>query len=409
MKILFLSAYCPLPKGNNAAVVDVFREIEELSKHHQIYLISFASKEEIAGSSFLQDICEEVSLIPLVATPGKVSYKIYNVLSLFSRLPAIALASHSRRFVQAIREWMSLYNFDLVQIEFSQMAHYIEYINGIPAVMDGMDIAFIRRSRFTNNLKAGLIKAILTIDCKKLKEYEINYMKKYNAVLVRSKADQQLLADYIPQQPIEILPPWIDLGKNKVKTASHDKNLIFYGAMWRNVNFEAAKYFINEVLPIIHITEPTVKLFVVGSDPPKELKKMSNSQVVVKGFVDEVGEYYEKSAVAVAPLFAGSGIKGKIIQALSYGRPVVTTAVGAEGIPASEDEGLFIREDAESMAQTILWLLEDYRYKKYFELARNFVAHHYNWPEAMRRVEKLYKELVDNANMRPLRKSLDKY
>jgi glycosyltransferase involved in cell wall biosynthesis len=242
----------------------------------------------------------------------------------------------------------------------------------------------------------------LKLDCQKMKSYELHYLKQYSAVLVRTMVDQKILAGFLPQQRFEVIPPWVELGDTVPEEPSmNEQNLIFYGAMWRKVNSGGAVYFIEQVWPFIRGKKPEIKLYVVGSNPPKKLRKLANDHIIVTGFVDNVAEYYKKCPVAVVPLLAGSGIKVKVIQALSYGKPVVTTSVGAEGIPASESDGVFIKDEPEKMAQTILWLFENNNYRNYVNSARAFAAHYYDWAGGIGRLELLYYELVNSMKMQP--------
>jgi glycosyltransferase involved in cell wall biosynthesis len=114
----------------------------------------------------------------------------------------------------------------------------------------------------------------------------------------------------------------------------------------------------------------------------------------VCGFAEDIEPFYQRTAVAVVPLLSGSGVKGKVLQALGCGRPVVTTSVGAEGIPASEADGLFVRDDPAAFADCVLWLLRGSTYLKFRGPARAFVREHYDWQASIQRLEHVYSEVV---------------
>jgi glycosyltransferase involved in cell wall biosynthesis len=126
---------------------------------------------------------------------------------------------------------------------------------------------------------------------------------------------------------------------------------------------------------------------------------MQGEKVCVTGYVEDVAPYYSRACVVVVPLRSGSGIKGKIVQALACGKPVVTTSVGAEGIPAAERDGLFIRDDPQPFAECVRWLLEQRRYLDFREPARQFVRRFYDWKAGVERLEHLYREVTHAAKV----------
>ena len=397
MKILFLSAFFPSPAADSAGVLDVYHLIRELATKHEVTLLSFATDHDLQYLSHLKQICYEVITIAAPATPQTFKYFLFTGVSLFSPYPAIALMTQSAEMKRTIIKKLSEENFDIIHVEFSQMAHYITHIKRIakqvPAVIDESDIAFVRRGRFASNM-SSIKRLLLLWDTKKLKYYELRYCSRYDAILVRTKKDLQTLKSYLPEKRFQILPAWIDTSfANQIRREPLEENLMFYGAMWRPVNADAAIFFAKQIFPYIQRERPDVKFLIVGSRPPRSVLELQSDKIIVTGYVEDVAPYYNKSAVVVAPLRAGSGIKGKILQALACGKPVVTTSVGAEGIEAGKSDGLFVADNAEEFAQCILNLLRNRKYLEYYECAKRYFENNYDWSEGIARLEELYIQL----------------
>jgi glycosyltransferase involved in cell wall biosynthesis len=386
--------------ADSAGVLDAHYILRELCRKHEVTLLSFAAPEDRKHIPGLQAMCREVVALDPPALPRGGRYFFYTGLSFASKLPAIALMSHSKPMVQVLRERIARGAFDLVHVEFTQMAHYVEWAEGLPAILDESDIAFVRRERFAQTTDSRAARLLLKWDTRKLKEYEIRYCRRFQGILVRTDHDRQLLQSFLPATRIEIFPPWVDLSfADRVREEPKEESLLFYGAMWRPANEQAVTYFVKQILPIVRTSNPEAKFTVLGSRPSERLRRMEGEKVCVTGYVEDVAPYYSRACVVVVPLQSGSGIKGKIVQALACGKPVVTTSVGAEGIPATERDGLFIRDDPRPFAECVRSLLEQRCYLDFREPARQFVRRFYDWKAGVERLENLYAEVVNSASV----------
>ncbi len=304
--------------------------------------------------------------------------------------------SNSSELFQRVRHLVKTEHFDVAHVQYTQLAHYIRSLGDVPAVLEEGDIAFIRRRRFADSLPNSLKKLLLRHDTAKLQEYEIAYCRLYDGVLVRSEADKEILSNWVPSDRIAVFPPWLDLSlAERVSPIPTAQDVMFYGAMWRPVNEQAAVLFAQKVWPAILTKAPDSRFLIVGSRPSSAVQKLQGSHVIVTGFVPDVAPFYSQSAVVVAPLIAGSGIKGKVLQALAYGRPVVTTSVGAEGIAATENDGLFIRDEPEQMTECVSALLLGRSYLQYRIPARDFIARNYDWHSGVERVQEMYRSAIN--------------
>jgi GT2 family glycosyltransferase/glycosyltransferase involved in cell wall biosynthesis len=161
---------------------------------------------------------------------------------------------------------------------------------------------------------------------------------------------------------IRVLPPWAyhsflsDVSANLSERAG----LLFVAGFSHTPNIEGALWFAKKVWPLVLKKYPSAKLTLAGSNPVPEITALRSDSVKVTGYIpdSELEALYRSSRVSIAPLLHGAGVKGKVVEALKFGLPVVTTPTGAQGIPDSS-QVIGIAESPDEMAQAILKLLKE--------------------------------------------------
>ena len=140
------------------------------------------------------------------------------------------------------------------------------------------------------------------------------------------------------------------------------EGLLFVGGFAHPPNADAVLWFAREIFPLIRRELPDVKFYVAGSKVTDEIKALEETEggIIIKGFVseEELAQLYGQCRVVVVPLRYGAGVKGKVVEAIYNGAPIVTTSTGAEGIPFA-DTVLEIEDQAESFARKTVELYQD--------------------------------------------------
>ncbi len=135
--------------------------------------------------------------------------------------------------------------------------------------------------------------------------------------------------------------------------------LMFIGGFMHSPNEDGIVWFVESILPLVREQLPNVHLYVVGSHPSEKIKALSSEHISVTGYVEDVSPYFEKSRVFVSPLRYGAGVKGKIGQSMAFGLPVVTTAVGAEGMGLVDGTNVLIADDETVFAEKVIRLYQE--------------------------------------------------
>lgn len=223
-------------------------------------------------------------------------------------------------------------------ISWEKLHNYIkEYAPKAPIIYYGHDIHYIRIAReaeSTNNQN-------LYRQAKEIELLEKTIWEKADVVTYCSEKEVNIVKSYFPNANAFKIPIYTEVKSNdkSLYDAKERNGLIFVGGYNHVPNIDAMLWFIDKMFPSIKNQIPDIKLYVVGSNPTKELLSKANDSIIVTGFVtdEQLEELYSKVRLAVVPLRYGAGIKGKIIEAIQNKIPVITTNIGIEGINNTKD------------------------------------------------------------------------
>ncbi len=225
-----------------------------------------------------------------------------------------------------------------------------------PVFFDLDDIEHIVLDRYISLQKSSKSKLLKLVQ-KSLKSGEKRAVRKADATFVCSEDDVRYLNEQCHVESVLKVPNAVDIPKPQ--TLTDDSSIMFLGNSYKP-NVDAASYLIEEIWPLVYKKKPNAKLIIAGSVSEglsTEIK--SQPGVTTTGYVEDLDSLYQVTRVVCVPLFSGGGTRIKIIEAAAYGKPVVSTTVGAEGLEFADGEEILIRDSAESLADTCLQLLED--------------------------------------------------
>jgi glycosyltransferase involved in cell wall biosynthesis len=139
-----------------------------------------------------------------------------------------------------------------------------------------------------------------------------------------------------------------------------EPTLLFLGSYRYKPNVQAAEFLLEQIWPRVFQVMPEARLIIAGASP----EGIRGYDVGIPGvefadFVDNLDELYRRSRVVCAPILSGAGTRVKIIEAAAYGKPIVATRLGAEGLEMCDGEELFLHDDPASFADACLKLLRD--------------------------------------------------
>ena len=237
---------------------------------------------------------------------------------------------------------------------------YIDVINQLQpkprTIYFGHDLHYLRIQRQAEIVDDGsLKKEALTW---KQKEFEL--FRKVDRIYYPSQVEVDEILGQEPSLPVKAIPLYVfdDVATDQLNF-SNRSGILFVGGFNHPPNVDGLDWFVKDVLPQVSINNSALNI--VGSNMPDEISSLAAEGITVHGFLSDeaLAALYSKVRLVVVPLRFGAGIKGKVLEAMSLGVPVVTTSVGAEGIPEA-GRTLLIEDDAYKMADTISVVYNDH-------------------------------------------------
>lgn len=264
--------------------------------------------------------------------------------------------------------------FKLAIIEFFPTAERLlpqirELQPDLDVVIDTVDVHYV----------SGATKANVTGDPKDRAEAtqtrmrELEVCRSVEAIFTVTHMDRDLLLLEDPELEIEVIPTIHPIKFDESRLNRRDKNkMVFVGGFNHPPNIDAIKHFCENILPVLKEKNPDAEALIVGDSPPPEIEALASDNVKILGHVPDLDSVMSSSYISIAPLPYGSGIKGKILEALSQGVPVVTTSIGLQGLDLAHGESIMVADEPEKFAECVSMLSEDD--ELYIRLARNGVA-----------------------------------
>ncbi len=211
---------------------------------------------------------------------------------------------------------------------------------------------------------------------------EARWLPRFSCVLVASNQDAGRVLRIAPHAAVHVFPN--ALPAVAAPQASEENVVAFSGNLEYGPNVSAVRFFRAQVWPLLRERWPDLRWRLVGRNPGAVAKCVrGDERVEFTGPVEDAVAELEKARVVVVPLLAGSGTRVKILEAWAAGRAVVSTTLGAEGLPVSDGEHLLLRDTAESFAAAVSSLLASSEERRRLGLAgRSLLEREFTWPRA---------------------------
>lgn len=391
MKILVVLPRFPYPleKGDK---LRAYHQIVELSKHHEIYLFAVShTKVTDEQRAALEPYCKSISVV----TPSKVT-SYFNILRNYFRSKSLQMGYwDSVRARRMVKEMARNIQPDIV---YNQMVRTVPFVARLPfvKVMDFQDSLSMNTERRMEQ-SHGLWRSVLHYEFKMLRSTEYNAFKIFDALTIISEVDSEAIP-HKKNGEIHVIPNGVDFDYFAPKQSGAQESkysVVFCGNMSYAPNVDAARYLVEEVMPLVWKKIPMANVLIAGADPKSAVRKLASKQVTVSGRLDDIREAYSSARVFVAPMRIGSGLQNKLLEAMSMQIPCVTTCLANAALGATSGDQLLIGDTPVQLAECVEKLLgsEELRTRIAAE-GHRFVTERYSWQAAVQPLENIFDELV---------------
>lgn len=361
MKILQICTKVPYPpKDGGAAGIFVFSKAFADLGHHVTILAVNPPKHftDTSGFNF-----QNISIIPVPAdTAPKFLHALSNLI--FTRQPYHVSRFSDKRMKDALITLLRSQPFDIIQLEGTYLGGLLPVIRKYSTAKVSLRAHNIEHQLWEDIAKSSkniIKRCYLAIQSQRLKRFEIDLIKSTDCLISVSPTDLELLNAMVKSRS-EVIPYGVNIQpEHSLRPYDGREDICFIGALDWLPNQEGIIWFAEKVCPLLLTELPTLKVHVAGRNAPillkKQLKQVPN--IVFHGEIEDASAFMQSYKAIVVPLFTGSGIRVKIIDALNYKLPVICTPKASEGTALNHGQHILYASDEFEFAHRIKELTSD--------------------------------------------------
>lgn len=393
LSILFVAVRFPLPlrTGDRARA---YHQIRLLARRHRVTLVTFldASPSAQLALAEIERLGVRVLSVPF-HRPAAVVRAAAALMTVRPLQVALFAAPALRRVVIDV---LATEHYDVIHVQLARALPLVPEDVRVPVFVDFVDALSLNmrrraaRDRWPFSWMSG-------IDARRLYAYEQDACARVSGASVVSIADRRAMGD--PAR-LGINGNGVDVADFPIAHGVRDsQGLVFTGNLGYFPNVEAIDWFARDVLPRIWQRRAACTLTIAGARPPARVRALqADPRITVAADVPNLHPFLARAAVAVAPMFTGSGQLLKVLEAMASGAPVVATTRALNGLEARHDEHVLVADDPESFARAVLTLLEDpARAARLATAARQLVESSCTWEHTVADLEQHYTRALQAA------------
>ncbi len=385
MKILWVKAGGLVPPDTGGKIRS-FNILRQLARQHSVTFFSFYAEHANDSHLDLENIFDQVVCVPLRLPVPKSSREMLDYgVRLFSAQP-YGITKYCRPKVRRrLHALLKQETYDVILCDFIFAAGVIPWDCPTPKVLFTHNVEATIWRRHYEVATNPIWKAICLREWRKMEAAELRFLRLADSVLTVSETDRDAFASFVDPAKLTVIPTGVDVDYFQPTSAEETPNsLVFTGSMDWPPNEDAIIYFAEAILPLIKRQRPEVSLEVVGRSPSRKLQALAKTVEGIRltGWVDDVRPFVAGGSICIVPLRIGGGTRLKIFEAMAMGKAVLSTSVGAEGLPVQSGENILLADAPQDFADAVILLLRDSKERKRLgTAARTLVQEKYSWPK----------------------------
>lgn len=396
MRILALALGVPFPPIGGG-LTRTFHLLRALASHHRVTLAAFTYGEIHEPAPYPIEVIE----IPWRNSPDyeamtggdlEASQQAYHRLTFESNEPWFASVMDPRAMHAVLKEAREPY--DVVLLEATPLARFLPAIpRQIPRVLDLFDIQTTIAQRAARRSAGG--DPALDREFERTLAFERDAVRNSDLCFAVSEEDAATARDLLGANIVHLVPNGVDTSYfMPAAIATEPGTILFTGRMNYEPNIDAVHHFVDDILPRIRTEEPDATLHIVGASPAADVTALAGDGVVVHGRVDDVRPFHHRAEVVVVPIRAGGGTRLKVLEAAACGKAIVSTALGAEGLPLTDGRDLVIADTSGDFAAAVVALLRDPERRQELGVRARAAASAFDWTAIGDKCRTLIEKLI---------------
>jgi sugar transferase (PEP-CTERM/EpsH1 system associated) len=385
MKILWVKAGGLVPPDTGGKIRS-YNIVRELARQHSITFFSFYAAHDCDSHPDLKNMVDRVVCMPLDLPASKSFAEMLDYsIRLFSSAPYNITKYCRTQVRRRLRALLQQETYDVILCDFMAAAGVIPWDWPTPKVLFTHNVEAAIWRRHYEVATNPIWKAISWREWRKTEAAERTYLRLADRVLTVSETDRDAFASFVEPGKLTVIPTGVDVDYFHPTDVEETANsLVFTGSMDWLPNEDAILYFVDAILPVIKKQCPEVSLEVVGRSPSRKLQALAARERSLRltGWVEDIRPFVARGSVCIVPLRIGGGTRLKIFEAMAMSKAVVSTSVGAEGLPVQSGANIIVADTPGDFAQSVVSLLRDPSQRRRLGTsARALVQEKYSWPK----------------------------
>ncbi len=397
MRILTLYNRVPFPLRDGGAMA-VFAMIEQLrAAGHQLDLLCLNPSRNFINTSDLPDHLFHHYHLQSFIINTDVTFS-GALLNLFSRQPYHCSRFYHQGFVELLERKLTENHYDLIVLEAPFVGVYLPDIRRLTdtaVVLRAHNVDHLIWERIASRTTNLFRRIYLCLQAARLRKFELKLAQSVNALVPISSVDGAYFRKQGITTPQHVSPMGIELPHTAVAAERKIQQLGFIGTLDWTPNLEGIEWFLRDVWPKVQEKREKLQFHLAGRKMPVGLQSLHETGIIAFGEVPDADAFLRSLQLFIVPLHSGSGIRIKLLEAMALGLPVVSTTIGAEGIPVVNGTHLLLADTAEEFANAILLIVNDpeFGYQLGTE-SRKLIAEHFDVGKTGYQLSSFYRDLV---------------
>jgi len=405
MRVLMLAPFYPLPivSGGHTRLA---RLVEELAPRHELHWMSLITPQQDGALPPLAGLASPAVLLRGQHNPDLRS-KLADALrpsqwrrtcsrglDRLRQLPPDAIHMNFPELAARVSARLRQLPFDIVQIEYTAMGRYLPLIRRASprtrVFLDEIDISYIALRRRVDVERDPALRRSLESWARKMERFEKRLWRKCDGILTMSPVDAQTVAACVGEGRVWPVPNGVDTGFFAFREREPgSRRLLFLGNLLHPPNAAALRFFLEEVWPGIRRRNADLQLDVIGE--PAGFRDGA-AGVVFHGLVADVRPFLAAACLMVVPILSGSGTRLKVLEAFAAGLPVISTALGCEGLEIENGREVMLAESAQDFVEGVLRMVDHPQDSTALaRSARHLVESRYTWSAIAGEMERAWR------------------
>lgn len=359
MKILQITKKFPYPVKDGEVIGIINLTKGFAAQGHEVTVLSLNTRKHYFNPNHLPDEVKRIANFMAVDIDTAI-HPLKAFLNLFTSKSYNIERFYSPAFEAKIAETLSAHSFDLILLEGIYLMRYIDVIRKHTAtkvLLRPQNVEYVIWERLHRAESNPLKKLYLKLLAVRMKRFEISHLNTADIMIPVSETDMKIFLQYGCRLPHTSIPTGYVFETLPDISSQEENAVAFIGGMDWMPNREGVEWFMEKVWSRVIAQIPGAKFYLAGRNFPAEIRNLKVPGLVVVGEVDDAVKFIFSKSISIVPLFAGSGMRVKIVEAMALGRAVISTSVGAESLAYTHGKDILIADDAQAFADAVIQVL----------------------------------------------------